>query len=150
MNIIYFMGHSTICPYKGPYQGQEHLSEEIINKLPKEPFPLAVMLIRQLVASSPSLGTIEKPTFHPRELAGENTIFQLEKQAFNRLKPELLSEHRGQYVVIREEKAVMFGDDKTELAMQAYRQFGYGPLYIGLVEEGPEVTHIPTPRVHGV
>lgn len=52
-------------------------------------------------------------------------------------------------MVIREEKAALFGHDKTELAKQAYEKFGYGPLYIGLVEEEPEAVHIPTPRMRG-
>ena len=144
-------------PYKGPYQGQEHLTDELIRKLPREPFPLAVMLIRQLVAISPSLGAQEVPSpflgaeevpsLYRRELPRRAVIFQREKQAFERLKPELLKTHRGQYVVIREEKGVLFGNNKNELAKQAYSQFGYGPLYIGLVEEEPEVVHIPTPRV---
>jgi len=133
--------------YRGPYQGQEHLTDKIISKLPGEPFPLAVMLIRQLVASSPSLGTGEFPTAYQKKTPRELDIFQKEKQAFERLKPELLEKNRGQFVVIREKKAVLFGDNKTELAQKAYKQFGYGPLYIGLVEEEPEVVHIPTPRV---
>ncbi len=133
--------------YKGPYQGQEHLTDEIISNLPRESHPLAVMLIRQLMASSPSLAHEEAPTSHRRELPRNLMIFQREKQAFKRLRPELLKTHRGQYVVIREEKAVLFGHNKTKLAEQAYSEFGYGPLYIGLVEENPEVVHIPTPRV---
>ena len=135
--------------YKGPYQGQEHLTDKIISKLPREPFPLAVMLIRQLVASSPSLGLAEAPPLYPRKLPRGLAVFQRDKQAFERLKPKLLKTHRGQYVVIREEKAVLFGPNKTELAKQAYQQFGYGPLYIGLVEEEPEVVHLPTPRMRG-
>jgi len=138
---------SASAPYAGPYQGQEHLTDEIISRIPKEPFPLAVMLIRQLAAVSPSLGLAERPTLPRRELPEGLVIFQREKRAFERLKLELLKTHRGQYVVIREEKAVMFGHNKTELAKQAYEKFGYGPLYIGLVEEEPEAVYLPTPKV---
>lgn len=74
-------------------------------------------------------------------------IFQKERRAFERLKPELLKEHQGQYVVIHGEKPVLFGNNKTELAKEAYKKFGYVPLYIGLVEEYPEIVHVPTPRV---
>lgn len=145
---LYRLRKHASAPYAGPYQGQEHLTDKIISKLPREPFPLAVMLIRQLVAVSPSLRAEEEaPTLYRRELQRVPAIFQREKQAFERLKPELLKTHRGQYVVIREGKLVLFGNNKTELAKQAYSQFGYGPLYIGLVEEGPEVVHMPTPRV---
>lgn len=138
---------SASAPYSGPYQGQEHLTDEMISKHPKEPFPLAVMLIRQLVAASPSLALAEPPTLPQRELPRGLRIFQAEKRAFEQLKPELLKTHRGQYVVIQDQKAVLFGPNKTELAKQAYEKFGYGPLYIGLVEEQPEVIHFPTPRV---
>ena len=134
--------HSS-APYRGPYQGQEHLTDEVIKGIPKEPFPLAVMLIHQLAAASPSLKFLQAPTL-PRKVLG---IFEREKEAFERLRPELLKTHQGQYAVVRDKKAVLFGQDKTELARQAYQQFGYGPLYIGLVQEEPETVHITTPRV---
>lgn len=136
----------SLTSYQGPYQGQEHLTDDLIESMPKEPFPLAVMLIRQLAAVSPSLRHLEEATL-PRRLPRELGIFEQEKEAFERLKPELLESHRGQYVVVRGGKAVLFGLDKTELARQAYQQFGYGPLYIGLVQREPEAVHIPTPRV---
>lgn len=138
---------SASTPYKGPYQGQEHLTNEIIDSIPKDPHPLAVMLIRQLVAMSPSLGPEEVPILHRREPPKSPLPFQQEKRAFERIKPELMKTNRGQYVVIREEKPVLFGHKKTELAKQAYKEFGYGPLYIGLLEEEPEVVHLSTPRV---
>jgi dCTP deaminase len=141
------LGRSASAPYAGPYQGQEHLTDKIISSIPKEPFPLAVMLIRQLAAISPSLGHAETPTVPGRKPPEGLVIFQQEKRAFERLKPGLLKRHRGKYVVIRNQKAVMFGDNKTELAKQGYEKFGYGPLYIGLVEEEPEVAHFPTPRL---
>jgi len=140
---------SASTPYRGPYQGQEHLTDEVIRKIPKEQFPLAVMLIRQLVASSPSLGLAEVPKLPRRELPKSLVVFEREKRAFERLKPKLLKSNRGQYVVIRKEKAALFGHNKTELVEQAYKKFGYGPLYVGLVEEEPEVAHFPTPRVSG-
>lgn len=132
--------------YRGPYQGQEHLRKKILASLPKEPLPLAVMLIRQLAAASPSLRR-EAPSPLWREMPTRLGAFEREKLAFERLKPQLLRSHRGQYVVIRKERAVLFGTNKTELAKRAYEEFGYGPLYIGLVEEAPEVIHVPTPRV---
>jgi len=144
---FYRLKKSARTPYKGPYQGQEHLTNEIINSIPKDPHPLAVMLIRQLVAMSPSLGPEEVPILHRREPPKSPLPFQQEKRAFERIKPELMKTNRGQYVVVREEKPVLFGHKKTELAKQAYKDFGYGPLYIGLLEEEPEVVHLSTPRV---
>lgn len=136
--------HSSV-PYQGPYQSQQHLTDEIIKTLPQEQFPLAVMLVRQLIAASPRLRPPQAPPSEglPRELE----TFEREKRAFQKLKPELLKTNRGQYVVIRDGKAVLFGQNKAELAAQAYYQFGYGPLYIGLIQEEPEVAYIPTPRI---
>ena len=134
-------------PYQGPYKGQEHLTNEHISTVPKEPHPLAVMLIRQLFAASPSLKTAEAPTIHEKELPKGFLVFQQEKQVFEKLKPALMKTNRGQYVVIKEGKAVLFGHNKTELAKQAYQKFGYGPLYIDLIEEKTEIVHVPTPRV---
>jgi len=76
------------------------------------------------------------------------STFEKEKRAFERLKPELMKNHHGEYVVIRDGKAVLFGRNKTELARKAYEKFGYRPLYIGLVQEEPEVVHIPTPTIN--
>jgi len=138
--------HCSI-PYHGPYQGQEHITDEVIKTLPQERFPLAVMLVRQLIATSPRLRAREAPPLPkpPREIE----IFEHEKTAFERLKPQLLKTHRGQYAVVRDGKVVLFGHNKAELAAQAYHQFGYGPLYIGLIQEEPEIAYIPTPRRSG-
>lgn len=144
---LHRLSREVMNPYRGPYQGQEHLTDKIISTLPREPYPLAVMLIRQLAASSPSLSLAKEPKLPRREISKGLAIFQREKKAFERLKPELLKTHRGEYVVIREEKAVLMGHNKIELVKKAYRKFGYKPLYIGLVEEEPEVVYIPTPRV---
>lgn len=130
-------------PYQGSSQGQEHITDEAISTLPQERFPLAVMLVRQLIAASPRLRAQEAPPTLPQV----PEIFEREKRAFEKLKPELLKTHHGEYVIIREGKAVLFGQNKAKLAAQAYHQFGYGPLYIGLIQEEPEVAYIPTPRM---
>ena len=137
--------HSSTA-YSGPYQKQDYLSDEMIKKMPKEPYPLAVMLIRQLAAASPSLKHWTGVEKLPRK-ARHRGVFDQEKEAFERLKPGLLEKHRGEYVVIQDGKAVLFGCDKVELAKQAYQQFGYLPLYIGLVREEAEAVRIPTPRL---
>lgn len=137
---------SSSTGYRGPYQGQMRITDEHIASLPKEPYPLAVMLIRQLMAVSPTMKRKEEEEriMPPRDI--ETEIFQREKEAFNSLKHELLKTHRGEYVVIHGGKPVLFGRNKTELAKEAYRKFGYVPLYIGLVREEPEVVHLSTPR----
>jgi hypothetical protein len=134
--------------YSGPYQGQMHIThEKHIASLPKEPYPLAVMLIRQLMAVSPTLKREEEKEHMLPLHDVETEVFQREREAFNRIKHELLKTHKGEYVVIHEGKPVLFGRNKTELAKEAYKKFGYVPLYIGLVREEPEVIHLSTPRI---
>ena len=136
-------------PYKGPYKGQEHITDVVINEMPNEPFPLAVMLIQQLAATSPILKSRKKVVSKLKSPKKSSSAFQKEKQAFEKLKPELMKKYRGKYVVIKDEKAEIFDDNKTKIAEKAYKKFGYVPIYIGLLEEEPETVHFPTPRVQG-
>jgi hypothetical protein len=71
-----------------------------------------------------------------------------EQQAFRRLLPELLKTHLGQYVAVHEGQVVDSGDDQLAVAGRAYAQFGYVPIYVGLVTDQPiPVSRIPSPRV---
>jgi hypothetical protein len=73
-----------------------------------------------------------------------------ERRAFWRLLPELLKTHRGKYVAVHNGQVVESGDDEVALALRAYRQHGYVPIYVGLVtDEPPRVERIPTPRIIG-
>jgi len=144
---LHRLGRHASVGYQGPYQAQEHITKKVIDNIPKEQFPLAVMLVRQLVAASPSLRPLGTQPSHWVEPHKMLSAFQREKTAFEQLMPQLLKTHHGQYVVVRGETAVLFGMDKAELAKEAYDKWGYGVLYIGLVEEQPEVMHIPTPKI---
>jgi hypothetical protein len=66
-----------------------------------------------------------------------------EHQAFLQMLPALLQTHRGKYVAIHEGQVVGSGDDKITLALHAYAQYGYVPIYVGLVAERP----LPRPRI---
>lgn len=66
-----------------------------------------------------------------------NEKWEREYHAFLLMLPELLKTHRGKYVAVHEEKPVDSGDDKTALAMRAYKTYGYVPIYVGLVAERP-------------
>jgi dCTP deaminase len=137
--------------YTGPYQGQDSLSEETISQLGSEALPLAVMLVRQLAISVPTLRgelaqraratSTTKPPARPTDVA-----FLREKRAFERLKLGLLQEHRGEYVAVYGGEVVAIGRDSTEVAQEAYGKAGYVPLYIGLVDENLPVVRIPSPR----
>jgi hypothetical protein len=141
--------------YSGPYQHQARLSEAIIGQLPSEALPLAVMLVRQLAASLlPTVGDqlAHRPPVPPWDQPGpgrELAAFYDEKEAFERLKGELLPEHRGKYVAVHHGQVVEIGETSAEVAKQAYSRVGYVPLYIGFVEESLPIARISSPHGGG-
>jgi hypothetical protein len=75
------------------------------------------------------------------------TKWQRERRAFLRLLPSLLPSHRGQYVAVHEGKVVESGPDKVAVGLRAYANYGYVPIYVGLVtDEPPRMERRPTPR----
>jgi antitoxin (DNA-binding transcriptional repressor) of toxin-antitoxin stability system len=68
--------------------------------------------------------------------------FERERAAFERLKPELLKTHLGQFVAIVNEQVVDVDTDRVKLVLRVYDRFGYRPIYVQLVEE-----HLPRRRL---
>lgn len=76
-----------------------------------------------------------------------NEKWQREYEAFRRLLPSLTKDYRDQYVAIHNGQTVAHGQDQIQVAMEAYQQHGYLPIYVGLVSEEPMPVHrIPSPR----
>jgi len=74
--------------------------------------------------------------------------WQRERLAFYRLLPELLQTHRDQFVAIHEGRVVASDADVVKVGLEAYRQHGYVPIYVGWVSTQPVRTvRIPGPRV---
>jgi len=73
--------------------------------------------------------------------------FEREREAFERLKPELLRTHRGQCVAILNGQVVESGSDKIEVLDRVYARFGYRPVYVQRVEEQPHIYKIPHRKV---
>ena len=71
--------------------------------------------------------------------------FERERAAFERLKPELLKTHRGQFVAVVNEQVVDVDTDRVKLVLRVYDRFGYRPIYVQLVEE-----HLPRRRLPSV
>ena len=71
--------------------------------------------------------------------------WEREYRAFLRMLPELLKTCRGKYVAVHEGRVVDSGEDKMRLAMKAYAQYGYVPIYVGVVAERP----LPAERIPG-
>ena len=67
-----------------------------------------------------------------------------EFEAFQRLLPQLLQTHRGEYVVIHEGRVVDSGQDDLALALRFFAEHGNVPIHVGLVTDQPEpVARIP-------
>jgi len=73
--------------------------------------------------------------------------FEQERQAFERLKPELLRTHRGQWVAIHQGEVVEAGQDRSQVLDSVYDRFGYVPVYVQQVEERPRVYKLPHRKV---
>jgi hypothetical protein len=61
-----------------------------------------------------------------------------EFEAFQRLRPDLLRAHLGQYVVIHNGQVVDSGPDDLALALRFFAQHGKVSVHIGLVTTEPE------------
>jgi hypothetical protein len=74
--------------------------------------------------------------------------WQREHEAFQRLLPNLLHTHLGQYVVIHDGQVVDSGPDDLTLAMRFFTQHGNVSVHIGLViTEAETPVRIPHYRI---
>ena len=81
-------------------------------------------------------------------LGTEESPWARERRGFERMLPSLLQTHPGQYVAVHNGKVITSGNDRISVALEAYRQVGYVPLYVGLASEAPRRrVRIPSPRV---
>jgi PHD/YefM family antitoxin component YafN of YafNO toxin-antitoxin module len=66
-----------------------------------------------------------------------------ERQVFERLWPDLLRTHRGQWVAIYQGKILEAGDERADVLERVYDRLGYIPVYVQQVEEQPRVYKLP-------
>jgi len=76
--------------------------------------------------------------------AGSDEAFERARAAFERLKPELLKTHRGQFVAVVNEQVVDVDTDRVKLVLRVYDRLGYRPIYVQLVEEGLPRRRLPS------
>ena len=69
------------------------------------------------------------------------------RQAFERMRSELLKTHQGQFVAILNDQVVDTDAEIGTLARRVYTRFGYRPIYMQKVTEQPRVARIFSPRV---
>ena len=73
--------------------------------------------------------------------------WEWERRAFLRMLPDLLVSYRDQFVAVHQGQVVVSGRDKISVALQAYREHGHVPIYVGLVsDQPPQPARIPSPR----
>ena len=64
---------------------------------------------------------------------------------FERLKPQLLAEHRGRVVAVYQDRVVAVGDDRLAVFDEVVRTLGHVPCYIEWVEpETPRRVRMPS------
>jgi len=73
--------------------------------------------------------------------------FEREREAYLRLKPQLLQTYRGQFVAIHEGKVADMDQDNHELVKRIIERYGNEPVYIQLVAEEPRTFEIPSPEM---
>lgn len=91
------------------------------------------------------------PTTEPLpapDLSGhDGDKWRAERRAFQRLLPDLLPTHRDRFVAVHEGRVVESGEDKIAVVLRAYARFGYIPIFVGRVAEGPaDPLRVPSPR----
>ncbi len=78
-----------------------------------------------------------------------DTEFERNRAAFQRLLPELLKTHRGQWVAIVNEQLVQFGPDFKSVIVPVRERFGQQSVYVHEIVETPRVSNqraTPYPR----
>jgi PHD/YefM family antitoxin component YafN of YafNO toxin-antitoxin module len=70
-----------------------------------------------------------------------------EREAYERLEPELLSLYKGQYVAIREGQVVDSDPDEMTLVQRVYEELGYGPMYVRKIGAPLPVRRMGSPRI---
>lgn len=75
------------------------------------------------------------------------SIFERERAAFQRLLPELLKSHRGEWVAIVDEQVVEFGPDFSSVIVPVRQRFGQRPVYIHEISEQPHIYQIASPHI---
>ncbi len=74
-------------------------------------------------------------------------IFERERVAFQRLLPELLVTHRGEWVAIVDERPVEFGPNFSSVIVRVRQRFGLRLVFVHEILEQPRVYKIPSPRI---
>ena len=73
--------------------------------------------------------------------------FEQERAAFQRLLPELLKTHRGEWVAVVDGQPVEFGPDFSSVIAPVRQRFGQRPVYVREISEQARIYKISSPRL---
>ena len=73
--------------------------------------------------------------------------FEQARAAFQRLLPELLLTHRGEWVAIVDGQPVEFGPDFSSVIVPVRQRFGQRPVYVHEISEQARIYKISSPRL---
>ncbi len=76
-----------------------------------------------------------------------DAAFERERTAFQRLLPDLLVTHRGEWVAIVDEQPVEFGPDFSSVIIPVRQRFGLRPVFVHEILEQPRVYKMPSRRI---
>lgn len=79
--------------------------------------------------------------------ASTASIFERERATFQRLLPELLKSHRGEWVAIVDEQPVEFGPDFSSVIVPIRQRFGQRPVYVHEILEHERVYRMSSPQI---
>jgi len=93
-------------------------------------------------------GDAEAQTLKPSlDAHAQNTSFEREKAAFERLKPKLIATYLNQYVAIVGGEVAAAGSKLLDVSEKVDTLFGRVPRYVQLVTDSPRIYHIPSRSV---
>ncbi|MGQ0603676.1 MAG: DUF5678 domain-containing protein, partial [Anaerolineales bacterium] len=87
-----------------------------------------------------------RPDLSPESVT-HDPEFERNRAAFQRLLPELLREHHGEWVAIVDEQPVQFGPDFQSVIVPLRERFGQRSAYVQEISETPRVYRIGGPRL---
>jgi hypothetical protein len=73
--------------------------------------------------------------------------FEQERAAFQRLLPELLKTHRGEWIAIVDGQPVEFGPDFSSVIAPVRQRFGQRPVYVREIADQARIYKISSPRL---
>jgi len=82
----------------------------------------------------------------PKPVVG-GSLFERERAVFQKLLPDLLKTHSGQWVAIVDEQPVQFGPDFKSVILPVRQKYGKRPVYVREILEKRRVYKMLSPRV---